>query len=570
MLVIDRDEPVTSSKIAAGLITPITGQRLTKSWRWDELWPAAVDLYRRVEFETGAKCFHRRRMLRLFANLREQNVFAKRLAEPGFPSLVRQPQPLVNAAWFDGELGGFEMPDAGQLDVARYLAESRASFASAGSYRTAEVDQNRDIHFDSDHVTLPRLDVQARCLIFCQGFAATRNRWFDRVPFDATKGEILTIRVPGLRERRVVHRGLWLAPVNPASDDSDVDSCEADSSVRHDSLYRAGSTYDWNELDSKPTASGRDAICSRLEQFLRLPFEVVEHQAAVRPIVVGRHPVVGLHPENTRIGFFNGLASKGSLQAPFFASQFAAFLSDNGDLDRDVDLAHRVDWQGGLTANRSENTSSITECPVPSPLESTETETSEPVNRRLTEVAHQVVSEVVRPGEVVIDATAGNGHDTLFLAQLVGPQGTVFALDVQPQAIARTGDRLKDAGYTNVELVQHDHAQLQSTIRERSQDQIAAVMFNLGYLPGGDKSVMTQLLSTLPAIDAAIALIRPGGVLTVIAYPGHPGGAEEAAAVESRLGRLPDDQFDVRRFESHTSSNAAPILFAVIRRLVDV
>ena len=608
VLVIDRGEAVTSSRVAAGLITPITGQRLTKTWRWDELWPAAGDFYRRVESETGRTYFHPRRSVRLFASQRDRDVFAKRLVEPEFQPLVKQPQPLVNATWFAGELGGFEMPDAGQLDVARFLAESRASFAQTGGYRSAEVDPNRDIEFDGDRVKLPRLDVQARCLIFCQGFAAARNPWFERVPFDATKGEILTIRVPGLAERRVIHRGLWLASAITSSDDADPDSCAAGLSVQQAAIYRVGSTYDWNQLDCEPTASGRDAICARLKQFLRLPFEVIEHQAAVRPIIVGRHPVLGLHPENARIGFFNGLASKGSLQAPFLASQFAAFLSGECDLDREVDLLHRVDWQIGRTAIQTANASSSAVSSEPSPQDennvpvgwpskavetartaleghptmgtsvaarcpgprrSTAAEKCEPDKPRLIEFAHQLVREVVRPGEVVIDATAGNGHDSLFLARLVGPQGTVFAFDVQPQAIEQTQRRLNEAGCANVALLQYDHARLQAAVRERCQDEIAVVMFNLGYLPGSDKTVTTRMESTLAAIDGAIELLRPGGMLTVIAYPGHPGGAEEAAAVEERLGPLPDDRFEVRKTESNSSTHAAPILFSIIRRSTD-
>lgn len=150
------------------------------------------------------------------------------------------------------------------------------------------------------------------------------------------------------------------------------------------------------------------------------------------------------------------------------------------------------------------------------------------VRERPTQHAHEVVQSVVRPGETVVDATAGNGHDTLFLAQCVGERGRVVAFDVQEAAIASTRRRLADAGVgERVELWGESHA----SMARRVAPGVAAVMFNLGYLPGGDHGRITRTEETLPALAAAVSLLRPGGVVTVVCYPGHPGGEEEAAAV---------------------------------------
>jgi len=124
-----------------------------------------------------------------------------------------------------------------------------------------------------------------------------------------------------LAEERVVNRGVWLAPAG-------VD------------IFRAGSTYDRENLDCTPTPAGRESICSRLREFLRLPFEVIGHIAAVRPIVDERKPVLGLHPDNPCFGFFNGLGSKGALLAPFYAAHFAGFLAGEHPVDPEVDLQH--------------------------------------------------------------------------------------------------------------------------------------------------------------------------------------------------------------------------------------
>src|SRR5688572_24439561 len=114
VLVLDRGDAVTSSRIAAGLLTPITGKRLALTWRFADLWPNAVAFYRRVEAETGEVFFRERPMVRLFQNDEEREIFAKRAASE-FRGLVRQPEPLVNADWFANPLSGFEMTQAGQL-----------------------------------------------------------------------------------------------------------------------------------------------------------------------------------------------------------------------------------------------------------------------------------------------------------------------------------------------------------------------------------------------------------------------------------------------------------------------
>lgn len=149
--------------------------------------------------------------------------------------------------------------------------------------------------------------------------------------------------------------------------------------------------------------------------------------------------------------------------------------------------------------------------------------------KRPTQLAHEAVSRVLRPSETAIDATAGNGHDTLFLARLVGSAGKVVAFDLQRAAIDSTRRRLEEAGVAErVELHCESHTHMATWAGAGS---VGAIMFNLGYLPGADHSLITVAPYTLLALEAAVDLLRPGGVLTVVCYPGHPGGDEEAAAV---------------------------------------
>jgi predicted methyltransferase len=180
---------------------------------------------------------------------------------------------------------------------------------------------------------------------------------------------------------------------------------------------------------------------------------------------------------------------------------------------------------------------------------------------RLTERAQRAVGNSLRPGDRAIDATIGNGHDTLFLAGRVAPHGQVVGFDIQPQALASAQERLDQACLQHVAtllLCSHEH--MAAWVPADWSGNVSAVMFNLGYLPGSDKTLTTQAGSTLPALDQALDLLRIGGLISLLVYRGHDGANEEAAAVQSWLGRL-DQRYDVA---GHASPG--PTLY-LIRRL---
>lgn len=155
----------------------------------------------------------------------------------------------------------------------------------------------------------------------------------------------------------------------------------------------------------------------------------------------------------------------------------------------------------------------------------------------LTQICHDKLSQNLHSGDWVIDATAGNGHDTLFLAQQVMPGGRVFAFDVQQQAINNTRNRLDAAGYQQgIELFCTGHESMKQHVD--AVGHIKLIMFNLGYLPSADKTRITQPDTTVSALDQSLELLKPGGMLSIMAYPGHAGGKEETSAVLAWCARL--------------------------------
>ena len=184
------------------------------------------------------------------------------------------------------------------------------------------------------------------------------------------------------------------------------------------------------------------------------------------------------------------------------------------------------------------------------------------VIRNALGLSHQYVSQVIRPGDRAVDATAGNGGDTLFLADLCGPVGHVDAFDIQADALGRTRAKLIAAGLIDrcsLHLASHDR------LSEIVDQGIRVAMFNLGYLPGGDHGIGTQAASTLSALDQAQNLLLPGGIITIGIYYGGDSGFDERDAVLEYVSNIDVHSFVVQKIEMINSTSCAPIFICIER-----
>ncbi len=186
--------------------------------------------------------------------------------------------------------------------------------------------------------------------------------------------------------------------------------------------------------------------------------------------------------------------------------------------------------------------------------------------KRLTDHAREFIAHHIRRGYTVIDATAGNGHDTLFLAEQVGKTGRVYAFDIQTKAIDQVRSRLQQAGHSDqLILLKQGHQYMRASIPVQYHGGVSAIMFNLGYLPGGCHGLTTQFETTLKALDQACTLLAPGGVISIVAYPGHEHGKLETGQVLRWSKGLSATNYRVEQLITETGNRPAPVWIGITK-----
>ncbi|MBB82129.1 MAG: hypothetical protein CMN02_14280 [Roseibacillus sp.] len=293
----------STSVISAGLLTPVTGRNLNPSWRIAEFLDEALGFYREVEGALGEKVFHEIPILRLFANSEERQIFDRKneLLRPLTEAVLAEKDCPCEAPY-----GGVIWKGGGRLDTRRFLEASGVFFRDLGLIKTENFDPANALNVK-------------QATVMCTGAAGLGGGPFDFLPERRAKGEILTVRIPGQSEDRVLSRNGWMVPLGQ-------------------SLFRVGSTYSWNDLTDTVTSYGRSQLEKLAGSFTSLPFETVEHVAGVRPIIRQSRPVIGSHPENDNLLIFNGLGSKGVLYAPGVADRLAAYLCERREIEEDLNL----------------------------------------------------------------------------------------------------------------------------------------------------------------------------------------------------------------------------------------
>jgi glycine/D-amino acid oxidase-like deaminating enzyme len=317
--VLDDGHKSSSSTVAAGLINPLAGMRFNRRPEMDDWLRASDRCYAVLATQFGSTFFHPLPMLRLFRSPGQRRFHARRLDDPASHDLLAAsfeaggcPEPVVTP------YGGFTQHRTGYVDMPLLLANLRAWLQDNDSLLEHELACDQ-IDVSDGGVAVPGIEAQR--LVFCDGARLRSNPWFSGLPLAPDKGEILNLQIDGWRPRHIINGAHWLVPLANAE-------------------LRLGATHEHHRLDNQPTPTGKQELLAGLDAILPSNFEtrVVQHQAGIRPATRDRYPLLGRHPEQSRLWVFNGFGARGALTIPWYAERMSAHLVDGAPLPQEADI----------------------------------------------------------------------------------------------------------------------------------------------------------------------------------------------------------------------------------------
>jgi len=317
VVVADAPNLPSASGVAAGIVNPLTGRKLVRTWRADDLFPFLHNFYQGVEAKRSASFFHPLPIYRPYRSFAEKADYEAFTAEPMVAKYVNQmvDDKLYSSA-INNPFGGLEVAQSGWLTINEFTRSIRAYFQEKKQFVSAKI-SNNELTINPERVDWNGLSF--RKLIFCDGTHGRENPLFDWLPYNVVKGQTLTARVVNYPIKNIVNQGVFVLPID-------------------DTTIRIGATYSWHDLDWETTAEGRTFLESKVREVLKIPYEVIGQSAGIRPATKDRRPFIGIHPGYSSVGIFGGFGSKGVSLSPYLAHQFARFLLEGEELDPEVNI----------------------------------------------------------------------------------------------------------------------------------------------------------------------------------------------------------------------------------------
>ncbi len=315
IVVIDDAQTFTASKIASGVINPITGRRVVRTWMIDEIMPFAANAYREIGEAVHESLIQQCNILNFHPSLQMKQAFDDRMPEDRDLLFKPDNEPELQQ-YFNFHFGVSETNPCWLADIQATLKGWRKKLSDSHLLLEEPFDW-KDCAVKDDSVTYK--DITAQKIFCCEGATGAHNPYFEALPYARNKGEVLITELPGLPRTHIFKQSLTIVPWK-------------------DNLFWIGSPYEWNYADVNPTATFRIKTQLQLQQWLKLPYKIVDHWAAERPANVERRPFVGLHPQMPSIGILNGMGTKGCSLAPFFAHELTQHLLNHAPLNPLVDI----------------------------------------------------------------------------------------------------------------------------------------------------------------------------------------------------------------------------------------
>lgn len=314
VIVIDEDKPFTASKAASGVINPVTGRRIVRTWRIEELLPFALNAYTEIGNVLEVNLVKKCKILDFHASLQMKEAFENRLTEE--QEYLHKSFDSTWKNYFNYHFDFGEISPCLLVDINAMLEKWRNKLQQQNTLIT-EAFNWKDCTVNDDHIIYK--NITAEKIICCEGVFGTENPFFKNLPYAVNKGEAIIANIPGFPSENIYKQGLSIVPWK-------------------DNLFWIGSSYEWNFTDTKPSAAFKQKVIAHLNYWLKVPFEITDHIASVRPANMERRPFVGLHPKFSAIGILNGMGTKGCSLAPFFAKQLTDYVTTGKAIYADADV----------------------------------------------------------------------------------------------------------------------------------------------------------------------------------------------------------------------------------------
>jgi len=314
VLVIDEPRQFTASKVASGVINPVTGRRIVRTWMIESLLPFAWKAYQQLEAELGVKLVRQCNLLDFHPTPQMKLAFDKRMDEGETYLKQHDAEDWKNILDFHFGIG--EIDPCLLIDINLLLQACREKLSPTNSLLEASFDHSQ---LEVTGTGFSYQNITEGQLVFCAGMEGFRNPYFNLLPYAANKGEVLIAEIPGLPRANILKQGLSIVPWK-------------------DDLFWIGSSYQWEFENDQPTEAFRKRTEAQLTHWLKIPFTITDHWAAVRPATIERRPFAGFHPTYNNIGILNGMGTKGCSLAPWFAHQLTRHMVDGDVIDPHADV----------------------------------------------------------------------------------------------------------------------------------------------------------------------------------------------------------------------------------------
>jgi glycine oxidase len=323
-VVIDDCPAQSASLIAGGIYNPVGIKRKVKSWKVDELFPVLVDTYTQLETLLQTSFLHHNFPILKPVSSEQELVEWQSAIDEGRLSPYAEKLVMGRPAgpFSANVLGSIIISNGGYVETEVMIHAYRQHLRHLGALRACKF--NHYILEDKGSAMVYE-DIEADRIIFCEGRHISHNPFFSWLPMRPTKGQMLSVRVDAhLASDHIYNQQFFMFP------------------SREQNVFLLGATYEWHDLNEEPTAAAREELLTRVGKALDISMEVVGQKAAIRPNVADRRPLIGQHPEDTRLFLFNGMGSKGVMLAPFFAKQLVDSIYNGADIDPEADLLRFV------------------------------------------------------------------------------------------------------------------------------------------------------------------------------------------------------------------------------------